>query len=193
MALPPVTYEMYKGGPRQANPTFAMLPSAPFSVANPTLPPASKVPVMYGDGITYNFGGNAATASPVPDQALQRFVADLNAAGTPIKSLDKFGAVVIPAQSLFWGIFYAVNTPTTGLSFSLIQRNAAVTILGPTSAAVVTSGFAFRTATPFAPLFSAVSDIIDLEFTIVPGAGVQNLSITVVPLFATFLLGGHNS
>lgn len=187
------TYELYKGGPRQANPTYAIFPSAPFSVANPTLPPASKAPVVYGDGITYSFGGTGSGTSPVPDQALQNFVAQLKAAGTPIVSGDKFGAVVLPAQSLFWGVFYAINTPTTGLQFAIKQRVAAVTILAATSGAAVTSGFAFRQGTPFAPLFSSTSDIIDLEFTTVPGTGVGNLSITVVPLFATFLLGGHNS
>jgi hypothetical protein len=187
------TYEMYMGGPRQANPTFAIFPSAPFSQSNPTLPPAAKTPIMYGDGVTFNFGGTGAGASPPPNQALQTFVQSLVAAGTPIATGDKFGAVVIPAQSLFFGVFYSVNVPTTGLSFELIQRVAATTLLTATSAGTVTSGWAFAQATPFQPLFMAESDIIDLDFSTVPAGGVQNLSITVVPLFATFLLGGHNS
>jgi hypothetical protein len=187
------TYELYYGGPRQQNNDWAIFPSAPFATTNPAAQgPANKTPVIFGAERTLDFTN---------DVALNYFYT-VTLASTGIVTGDHVGAVVIPSQSVLLGIWWKVNNPVTGAAFNLGLRELGTTFFTtPQSAAAVASGFLLPIAQgttvastvgalqpQVGPYFSA-PDILDVQFTTVPGGGILALSLTVTPVFYNFQVG----
>ena len=189
------TYELYQGGPRQQNADWAIFPAANFSSSNvAALPPANKVPVIFGASRTLDFTN---------DQALAYFYTH-NLPGTPptFSNNDSVGTIVIPSQSLFLGCWYSVNNPVTGGVFSLIVRGTTQTLVSGVSttsattawvpyngAGVITTLDTVAVTWPKFFHYFATPDIIDTKFTTVPGGGLQALSITVTPVYLNFQVG----
>jgi hypothetical protein len=176
------TYELYNGGPRQQNTDWAIFPSATFSASNTAAQgPANKMPVIFGAERTLDFTN---------DVALNYFYT-VTLAGTGLVSGDHVGAVVIPSQSLFLGCWWKVNTPVTGSAFNLGIRVLGSTLFAaPQSMATVASGWVPYSAAGTAAFpgteYFATPDILDVQFTTVPGGGIQALSLTVTPVYYNF-------
>jgi hypothetical protein len=188
-------YELYLGGPRQQNTDWAIFPAAPFNVANTSnLAPPAKTPIAFGVSRTLDF---------VNDKALSYFFKK-NMASTPVVG-DSFGLIVVPANSLFLGCWWKVNTPLPGTTgtFKLRFRTAAKDILAATTLHTAASGFvpydgaaAVTTgATAAAGLFHhfPASDILDLVLVALPVPNtLVGLNITVTPVYYNFQSGLMN-
>jgi hypothetical protein len=191
-------YELYLGGPRQQNTDWAIFPAAPFSSANTSnLAPPSKHPVVYGASRTLDFTN---------DKALSYFLKKNLVTGAVVNG-DAFGAVVIPSNSLFFGLWYKVNSiiAGTGGTFKLRVRGAAADLIAGLDPHVTpTTGFATypnATAVPgtigaaAALLFHMFTtpDIVDLVVTALPTPNVWSaFSITLTPVFFNFQSGMMN-
>lgn len=168
------TYEVYYGGPRQQNSNYAMLPSAAFSTSQAYNPAVMQQPVMFGTARKLDFSGF--------DEALTQFLVD-----HPVVSGDILGASVIPANSLFLGVWWQVATPLTGGAFSIKLRQANVTLLSGQSTGTATSGFQLKlTGIAWLPTYLTVPDIIDVVYGTVPAGGLTGLVMSVAPLYACF-------
>jgi hypothetical protein len=190
------TYELYLGGPRQQNTDWAIFPAAPFNVANVSkLAPPSKHPVVFAASRTFDF---------VNDAALKYFVKK-NMANLPVIN-DVWGAVVVPANSLFFGAFYAVTGAVAGATGKINLRfrtagqvlNAAPIPINAVSngfgvynpAGAVTTGATFLTS---AMHYFGAPDILDVVLTELPTPNVlTGLVITVTPVYFNFQTGMMN-
>jgi hypothetical protein len=189
------TYELYLGGPRQQNIDWAIFPAATFSSSNvAALGPANKTPVIFGAERTLDFTNDTALA----------YFYTHNLPGTPptFSNNDFVGTQVIPANSLFLGCWYSINTPVTGGVFSLIVRGTSQVLVAGVSTTTATSAWVpyngagvittLDTVTATWPKFFhyfATPDIIDTKFTTVPAGGIQALSLTVTPVYLNFQAG----
>ncbi len=188
------TYELYMGGPRIQNTDWAIFPSATFSANNvAALGPANKTPVIFGASRTLDFTN---------DVALSYFFNTTLAAVPGFVTNDKVSTAVIPSQSLFLGCWYSVNNPVTGGVFSLIVRGTTQVLVSGVSTTTATSAWVpyngagvittLDTVTATWPKFFhyfATPDIIDCQFTTVPGGNLGALSITVTPVYLNFQVG----
>lgn len=185
------TYELYLGGPRQQNTDWAIFPAATFSANNvAALGPANKVPVIFGASRTLDF---------LNDQALHYFFNTTLGSVPGFVTNDKVSTVVIPSQSYFLGCWYSVNNPVTGGVFSLIVRAAGQTLVSGVSTTTATTAFVpYNSAAANTNIttisgglfhYFATPDIIDCQFTTVPGGNLGSLSITVTPVYLNFQVG----
>jgi len=188
------TYELYMGGPRQQNSDWAIFPAATFSSSNvAALGPANKTPVIFGASRTLDFTN---------DVALNYFYTVTLAAVPGLATNDKVSTVVIPSQSYFLGCWYSINNPVAGGVISLIVRGTTQVLASGISTTSVTSGFVpyNGAATPSTSTITALAaqlghyfatpDIIDAQFTTVPGGNILvGLSFTVTPVYLNFQVG----
>ena len=167
-------YELYLGGARQQNPDFAMFPAAPFNVANPAEPATGQQLVTYAPSRYLDFTGF--------DQALALFLAN-----NPLASGDEIGTQILPGKSMLLGFWWEVSAIVPGLTFTVLLREAALTLLTAQSAGVLSSGFVLvETAGAFLPVYFPTPDIFDVVFPAVPVAGVAGLGLTVTPVYWNF-------
>jgi len=163
------TRELYLGGLRNQNPTFAMLPAAAFSAAALAgIQPFNKEqPVTYFQARSFDFAN---------DTALVNYTAAQAAAGTPIVSGDVLGSVIIPADFLAYGFYWKVAAINTGGTFAAGTRVGGTSLLTATTTGTLNSAFV---AWPSGPVLFKTPDIIDITLGTVPAGGIGPLGLIV--------------
>lgn len=163
------TRELYLGGLRQQNASFAMFPAATFSAAALAgIQPFNKEqPVTYFQARDFDFGNEPALIAYTRDQAL---------AGTPIVSADVLGSVIIPADFLAYGFYWKVASVNAGGTFAAATRVGGTSLLTATTTGTLNSAFV---AWPSGPVLFKTPDIIDVTLGTVPAGGVGSLALVV--------------
>src|SRR4051812_11116803 len=110
-------HELYLGGARQQNTTYAMLPSAPFNVEQPFQPAINQIPVSFFLPRRYDFGN---------DVALQNWNANLT---VPLASGDILGSVVIPSDFLALGVYWKIDYALASGQFAMDTRNGGTSLV----------------------------------------------------------------
>lgn len=163
------TRELYLGGLRNQNPTFAMLPAAVFSAsALAGIQPFNKEqPVTYFQARDFDFAN---------DTALVAYTAAQAAAATPIVSGDVLGSVIIPADFYAVAFYWKVAAINTGGTFAAGTRVGGTSLLTATTTGTLNSAVV---AWPTAPVLFKTPDIIDITLGTVPAGGVGALGLVV--------------
>lgn len=104
------THEIYVGGPASANFSRAMFPAPTFNAASEAFlrvkPSAHKGPTGYQLG---------RVIDPANDKALSEFLAN-----TEVAQGDVLGAILVPRNCLFKGMFYHVERAATATDGSAV-------------------------------------------------------------------------
>ena len=193
------TYEVYVGGPgrrdygRSQYPAKAFSQSAAEFKAMPIA--AHKGPAQYALTRTLDFGN---------DHALMEFVRNQSAAGAALDDGDVLGIIVIPKDTLLYGVHVEVENPVTGVTLALATRAPNSLNFGTIDAATAGSSFRVYDADTPAPVtvtqgsvdlsqanFANVPRMLDLTLTTVPAGGLGALRISISPLLSQLKEGQY--
>lgn len=197
------TYEIYVGGPGRNDYSRSQYPAKAFSRTSTDftkLPIAAhKGPSQYALTRTLDFGN---------DHALMEFVRKQIAAGAPLAAGDILGAIIIPKDTLLYGVHVEVETAVTGVTLSLATRAPNAVAFGTVAGGTVGSSFrvpgeagagitegAVNLGTPVTGVggasFANVPRILDVTLSAVPAGGLGNFRVSISPLLSQLKEGQY--
>lgn len=186
------TYEVYVGGPGRSTGAYgrSQFPAVPFNASLPVFQEMKvadhKATLVAALTRTLNF----------TDHAMLDFLREDG--GVTLAQGDKLGIIVMPKDTLLYGVHVEVENPVDGLVVTLSIRGDATntfaaidadtagsSFLVPTGVAAVTNGAVDLSNA----LFKNVPYIFDLELTTVGAAGFKDLVLNISPLVAELKQG----
>ena len=192
------TYEIYVGGPGRRDYGRSQYPAKAFAADAAefkAIPIAShKGPVQYALTRTLDFAN---------DHALAEFVRNQLAAGAPLAAADVLGAIIIPKDTLLYGIHVDVENAVAGVTLGLATRAPNALSFGSVDGGTV--GSSFRVAGDYgviAPVtegpvdlsvanFANVPRILDVTLTAIPAGGLGALRVSISPLISQLKEGQY--
>lgn len=190
------TYDVYVGGPGRGDYSRSQYPAKAFSQTDPAFKnmpiAAHKGPSQYALTRTLDFKN---------DHALAEFVRNQSAAGAPLTDADVLGIVVIPANTLFYGVHVDVENPVAGVTLTLRTRAPNSIALGTVDAGVAGSDFRIA-GTAAAGVtegavdlgvanFANVPRMLEVVLTAVPDTGMGDLRVSISPLLSQLKEGQY--
>lgn len=190
------TYEVYVGGPGRRDYSRSQYPAPAFNQASAefaNIPIAAhKGPSQYALTRVLDFGN---------DHALMEFVRNQIAAGADLASGDVLGALIIPANTLLYGIHVAVETPVAGVTLTLATRAPTSLAFGTVDGSAAASDFRIAGTVAAGVTqgavnlgvanFANVPRILDVTLTAVPAGGMGNFRIAISPLLSQLKEGQY--
>lgn len=158
------TYEVYEGGARAQNASFAMFPSATFAADAVIQPAVRQKPLLCMSSRDLDFGR---------ETSLIKYIASLT---VPLASGDKLGSIIIPANFVAIGFYWKVATVVAGGTFAAGTRIGGTSLVTATTTGTLNSAYV---AWPSAPVLFKTSDVVDITFGTVPAGGLGALELQV--------------
>lgn len=190
------TYEVYVGGPGRRDYGRSQYPAKAFNQSAAefkALPIAAhKGPSQYALTRTLDFGN---------DHALMEFARNQIAAGAPLDDGDVLGAIIIPKDTLLYGVHVEVENPVTGVTLTLATRAPNSLAFGTVDCSV--AGSSFRVVGEAAggitegavnlavANFANVPRMLDVTLTAVPAGGLGALRVSISPLLSQLKEGQY--
>ncbi|SIO50564.1 hypothetical protein SAMN05444172_2581 [Burkholderia sp. GAS332] len=166
-------HKLYHGGRGTRNPDQEMYPAATLPAAEHLNQAAHKEPIAFGNTRLFDFSQKDGRRQAGLQQYLERAAAN----GTPFVQGDIVGASTVPAQSILLGYAWAVENAEAGVAFTIKTHFAGATLETVNAASIGSNGKLLTT-----PIWLKDNEIIDLEFTSLPSAGLSELRFWVTPI-----------
>lgn len=190
------THEIYVGGPGRGTGAYgrSQYPAPTFNPASAVFKEmrvsAHKGPAQFSLGRTLDFKN---------DHALAEYMRNLIEAGTPLAAADILNLSVVPANTLQYGLFVAVENPVAGvtLTFSLsdgttfgtaVDAGVAGTMFVPHNGIAWISDGAASLATAE---FANVPKMLRATLTALPAGGIGDLRVRAEILLSELISGQY--
>lgn len=139
------------GAATRSNPGYAMFPSPAFDVDELSVSAAHKLPCLFSVTRVFDFKDEAA---------LTHYIKNVS----NLAALDNVEAVIVPRQTLLTGVWWKVERPLAGFSFSIDIRDDTTVVVASVDGSVVDSDFVPLDT----PIYFKQNDVIRVNILTAP-------------------------